>query len=68
MADHVPVSWEDGPGTRGTAQGTDAVSGATAQQIDPAAVGAAFPRTHHIPAPILSRVANDRCRAHELER
>jgi aquaporin Z len=48
MADDVPVSREDGPGTRGTAQGTDAMSGATAQQIDPAALGAAFPRTHHI--------------------
>ena len=48
MADDMPVSREDGPGTRGTAQGTDAVSGATAQQIDPAALGAAFPRTHHI--------------------
>jgi aquaporin Z len=48
LADDVPVSREDGPGTRGTAQGTDAVSGATAQQIDPAALGAAFPRTHHI--------------------
>ena len=48
MADDVPVSREDGPGTRGTAQGTDAVSGATAQQIDRAALGAAFPRTHHI--------------------
>ncbi len=48
MADDVPVSGEDGPGTRGTAEGTDAVSGATAQQIDTAALGAAFPRTHHI--------------------
>src|SRR5512140_1956630 len=48
MADDVPVSREDGPGTRGTAQGTDAVSGATAQQIDRAALGTAFPRTHHI--------------------
>jgi aquaporin Z len=48
LADDVPVSREDGPGTRGTAQGTDAVRGATAQQIDPAALGAAFPRTHHI--------------------
>jgi aquaporin Z len=35
-------------GTRGTARGTDAVNRATAQQIDPAALGAAFPRTHHI--------------------
>ena len=48
MADDVPVSREDGPWTRGTAQGTDAASGATAQQIDPAALGAAFPRTHHV--------------------
>ena len=50
MADDAPVSREDGPGTRGTAQGTDGVSGATAQQIDRdrAALGAAFPRTHHI--------------------
>ncbi len=48
MAEDVPVSREDGPGTHGTAQGTDAVSGATAQQIDRAALGAAFPRTHHI--------------------
>jgi aquaporin Z len=48
MADDVPVSREDGPGMRGPAQGTDAVSGATAQQIDRAALGAAFPRTHHI--------------------
>ena len=47
MTDNVPVSGTDGPGTRGTARGTDAVSGATAQQIDPAALGAAFPRTHH---------------------
>ncbi len=48
MTDHVPVGREDGPGTRGTAQGTDAVSGATAQRPDVAAMGAAFARTHHI--------------------
>ena len=48
MTHNVPVSREDGPGTRGTARGTDAVSGATAQQTDPAALGAAFPRTHHV--------------------
>ena len=48
MTDNVPVSREDGPGTRAAAQGTDAVSGAAARQIDPAALGAAFPRTHHI--------------------
>ena len=48
MADQVPVNREDGPGTRGTAQGTDAVSGATAQQTDLAELRATFPRTHHI--------------------
>jgi len=47
MADHVPVSREDGPGTRGTARGTEAVSGATAQQVG-TTLEAAFPRTHHI--------------------
>ena len=51
MADNVPVSGTDGPGTRGTAPGTDAGSGATAEQIgrDRAALGqSAFPRTHQI--------------------
>jgi aquaporin Z len=48
MTDNLPVSREDGPAERGTAQGTDAVSGATAQQIDRAALGPAFARTHHI--------------------
>ena len=50
MTDNVPVSGRGGPGTRGTAPGTDAGSGATAQQMDRdrAALGAAFPRTHHI--------------------
>ena len=48
MTDNVPVSREDGLGTRGTAQGMGAASGATAQQTDLAAMGAAFPRTHHI--------------------
>ena len=32
----------------GPAQGVGAASGAAAQQIDPASLGAAFPRTHHI--------------------
>ena len=50
MADNVPVSGTDGPGTRGTATGADAGSGATAQQIDRTGRrwGSAFPRTHHI--------------------
>jgi aquaporin Z len=48
MTDHVPGSRKDGPAEHGAAQGADAVSGAPAQQIDPAALGTAFPRTHHI--------------------
>jgi|RhiMetdeSRZDD1v2_1073273.scaffolds.fasta_scaffold10722_3 aquaporin Z len=48
MADNVPASGTDGPGTRAAAQGAGAVSGVTAQQMDPAALGTAFPRTHHI--------------------
>ena len=48
MAENMPVSPNDGPAEHGTAQGTGAVSGTTAQQIDPAALGAAFPRTHHV--------------------
>jgi aquaporin Z len=48
MADSVPVSGEDGPGKRAPARGVDGVSGSTAQEIDRAALGAAFPRTHHI--------------------
>ena len=48
MTDNVPVSGMDGPGTRGTAQGTGAASGSAAQQTDLAAMGTAFPRTHHI--------------------
>ena len=50
MADSVPVSGTDGPGARGTAPGTGAVGGATAQQMDRdrADLAVAFPRTHHI--------------------
>ena len=48
MTDNVPVSREDGPGKHAAAGGVDGVSGSTAQEIDPAALGAAFPRTHHI--------------------
>ena len=48
MTDNVPASGVDGPDKLGTAQGTDAASGAAARQIDPAALGAAFPRTHHV--------------------
>ena len=50
MTDNVPASREDGPGGRAAAQGTDAVSGAAARQMDRdrVALGAAFPRTHHV--------------------
>src|SRR4029077_4834008 len=49
MAEHLPGSGTDGPGTGGTAPGTGAVSGAPAQQIDREhALGAVFPRTHHV--------------------
>ena len=48
MADNVPVSRADGPGKHAAGQGADAVSGPAAQQVDPAALGAAFPRTHHV--------------------
>src|SRR5271169_1483641 len=48
MADNVPVSRADGPGKHAAAPGADAVSGPAARQVDPAALGAAFPRTHHV--------------------
>ncbi len=49
MTDGVPVSREDGPGKHAGARGVDGVSGSTAQEVDPAAVGtAAFPRAHQI--------------------
>ena len=48
MTDNVPVSRADGPGKRGTAQEADGAGGAAARQVDPAALGTAFPRTHHV--------------------
>ncbi len=48
MTDNVPASRKGGPAQHGTVPGADAVSGATARQVDPAALGAAFPRTHHV--------------------
>ena len=48
MTENVPVSAKDGPAEQGTAPGARGVSGATAQRIDMAELGAAFPRTHHI--------------------
>src|SRR5579859_5680155 len=48
MTENVPVSREDGPATRQTVPGADAVSGRRAQPIDPAALGTVFPRTQHV--------------------
>jgi aquaporin Z len=50
MTGNVPVSGTGGPGAGGTAPGAGAVGGAAAQQVDRdrAALGSAFPRTHHI--------------------
>lgn len=39
MAGNVPGSGTDGPGTHGAALGAGNVSGATAEQIDPVALG-----------------------------
>jgi aquaporin Z len=48
MTDDAPVSQEDGPATRGSSRGADAVSGAPVRRIDPAVLGTAFPRTQHV--------------------
>jgi aquaporin Z len=50
MTDNVPMRGTDGPGKHTAVQGADGMSGATAQQMDreQAALGAAFPRTHHV--------------------
>ncbi|MGH3151123.1 MAG: MIP/aquaporin family protein, partial [Streptosporangiaceae bacterium] len=48
MTDNVPASQEDGPATRGIAREPVGVSDAPAQPVDPAALGTAFPRTHHV--------------------
>jgi aquaporin Z len=48
MADNVPASREDSPGTRAAGPGAGGVGGAAAGRIDPAALGAAFPRSHHL--------------------
>ncbi len=48
MTENVPVSAKDGPAEQRTAPGAGAVNPATAQRIDMAELGAAFPRTHHL--------------------
>ncbi len=48
MAGNVPGSRADGPGKHAAAPGADAVSGPTAREMDQAALGTAFPRTHHV--------------------
>jgi hypothetical protein len=47
MTDNVPVNQTEGPGEHAAAQ-EEAVSGATAQTMDPATLGTAFARTHHL--------------------
>ena len=48
MTDNAPVRREDGPGTHAGARGADGVSGSAARELDPAALGTEFPRTHHV--------------------
>ena len=48
MTDNASVRGKDGLGKPGTAQRAGAVTGATAQRIDSAALGTAFPRTSHL--------------------
>ncbi len=48
MTENVPAGGRDGRREDGTAPGAGGVSGVTAPQIDPAAMGPAFPRTHHV--------------------
>jgi aquaporin Z len=48
MTDEAPESRKDGPAKHGNAPGATAGSGATARRIDPAELGTAFPRTHHV--------------------
>jgi aquaporin Z len=48
MTDNVPVGRTGGAAEHAAARGAEAAGGATAQQIDPTALGTAFPRTHHI--------------------
>ncbi|TVZ02718.1 hypothetical protein EAS64_25765 [Trebonia kvetii] len=48
VAGNVPVSRVDGPAAPGNAPGADAARGPAAREVDPAALGTAFPRTHHV--------------------
>ena len=48
MTDKVPVVRADDPGKARNRAGADSTGGATAPQIDPAALGTAFPRAHHV--------------------
>ena len=48
MTDNVPVSQADSPAARGAGQGAEPGSGTAAKAIDPATLGLAFPRTHHV--------------------
>jgi aquaporin Z len=49
MTDNGPASQAaDSPAARGPGQGPDAVGGATAKETEPAMLGPAFLRTHHV--------------------
>ena len=48
MTNNVPMSGTDGPGKHAAAGGAGGAGGSTAQVLDTAALGAAFPRTHHV--------------------
>jgi aquaporin Z len=48
MTDNLPVSQTDGLGKHETPPGADAARGEAAQTMDPAALGPAFLRTHHV--------------------
>jgi aquaporin Z len=48
MADSMSAGQADGPATGGAVPRADGVTGAAARQIDPAVLGPAFPRTHHV--------------------
>jgi len=43
MTDNVPASRADGPAKHAAGQGAEAVGGAAARQMDPAALGTALP-------------------------
>jgi len=45
---NAPESWKDGLAAYGGCTGGGAVIDARTQKVDPAELGSAFPRTHHV--------------------